>query len=335
MSETTDREQAFITEYVESRAWEDGKDPETCRENAKKYGASVFGSNVARMGWFDWLREERDKDPEDATTKDVRGFLLYLKQQGLSGPTRVQARSGISLWYQLMSEDGHNPIEGLDGSWRATTNKEDATGEKRNHPTREDIKAMIENVPSPTLRSELIIRLLYQTGVRRMELAKMKADKVNLEEREIRVYADKTDDWRTVTFREDLRQPLNIWMNGPRQDEPGYHDDNPYLFPSPTTRGNNDHISGQMIRQTVHEAAQNAGVQDTYGEDVNGQNQWKVTPHALRHAYAVHAAENGVPAPHLKQMLGHTKLDVTQIYADIAEDDAAEMLKKRGPSLGD
>lgn len=335
MSKTTDREAEFIQEYVESRAWEDDKDIDTCRENAKKYGASLFGSNVSRMGWFDWLDEKRDKSPEDATTKDVQKFLIYLKEQGLSGPTRVQARSGISLYYQLMDIDAENPVEGLDGSWSTTTDKKDATGNDRNHPSREDIQAMIENAPEPTLRSTLIIKLLYHTGCRRMELATMRTDKVDLENQEIRVYADKTDDWRTVTFRESLRQPLNIWLNGPRKDEPGYHDNNPYLFPSPTVRGENDHISGEMVRQTVHEAALNAGVQDNYGEDVNGQNQWKITPHALRHAFAVHAAENGVPAPHLKKIMGHTKLDVTQIYADIAEDNAAEMMKRNGPSLSD
>ena len=336
MSKTTDREAEFIQEYVESRAYDDNYgDPETLRENAKKYGASLFGSNVSRMGWFEWLEDRKGKDPQDATTKDVRGFLLYLQEEGLSSPTRTQARSGISLWYQLMGE-GENPVADLNGSWRATTNKEDATGEKRNHPTRDEIKALIENAPEPTLRSTLIIKLLYHTGCRRMELATMRKDKVDLENQEIKVYADKTDGWRTVTFRESLRQPLNIWINGPREDEPGYHEDNPYLFPSPTTRGENDHISGEMVRQTVHEAAQNAGVQDTYGDgDVNGRNQWKITPHALRHAFAVHAAENGVPAPHLKKIMGHTKLDVTQIYADIAEDDAAEMMKSRGPSLGD
>lgn len=337
MSETTDREAEFVQEYVESRAYDDDySGPETLRENAAKYGASLFGTNVSRMGWFDWLDDRKGKSAEDATTKDVRGFLLYLQEEGLSSPTQTQARSGISLYYQLMDIDCENPVEGLDGSWRATTNKEKATGEKRNHPSREEIKAMVENAPEPTLRSTLIIKLLYQTGCRRMELATIRKDKVDIENQEIRVEADKTDDWRTVTFRESLRQPLNIWINGPRQDEPSFDENNPYLFPSPTTRGENDHISGQVVRQTVHDAAQNAGVQDTYGDgDVNGQNQWKVTPHALRHAFAVHAAENDVPAPHLKKIMGHTKLDITQIYADIAEDDAAEMMKSRGPSLGD
>lgn len=332
MSATQDRLTAFQDEYVESRAWEGDKDPETCRENARKYATSLRGT-ADRLGWFEWLESERGKSATDATTKDVRGYLLFLKEEGLSGPTRTQARSAISLYYQLMEPDGENPVEGLDGSWRATTDKENATGELRSHPSRREIQALIENVPTPTLRSELIIKLLYQTGVRRMELATIQVERIDLDAQEIQVYADKTDEWRTVAFRESLRQPLRLWLNGKRQAEAGYYDGNPYLFPSPSTRGDNDHISGETIRQTVHQAAENAGIQGTYGEDVDGKNQHKITPHALRHAFAVHAAENGVPAPHLKEVLGHHSLDITQIYANIAGADAADMLKEKGPSL--
>jgi integrase/recombinase XerD len=88
-----------------------------------------------------------------------------------------------------------------------------------------------------------------------------------------------------------------------------------------------------MISKTVREAAEAADVQDTYGTDVNGYEQHTITPHALRHAFAVHAAENGIPAPHLKEMMGHMKLDVTQIYLDVAEESAVEIMKSKGPSL--
>lgn len=326
-----DRE-GFIQEYVESQAWKDGRDPETCRENAKKYSVSLVGTED-RLGWFEWLDEERDKSAEQATTGDVRAFLLYLQEKGLSGPSQTQARSGISQYYQLSDIDSPNPVAGLDGSWRATTDKENATGEKRVYLSKEEIESMIENVPEPTLRSELIIKLLYQTGIRRMELATIEIERLNLEDREIQVYADKTDEWRTVGFRSTLRNSLNLWIQAQREDEVGYHEDNPYLFPAASTRGESDHISGETIRKTVVDAADRAGIQEAYGEDATGKDQNKVVPHSLRHAFAVHSAENGVPAPHLQTILGHHSLDITQIYAEIADQDAVDMLKKRGPDL--
>lgn len=326
-----DRE-SFIQDYIVSQAHREDRDTETCRENAKKYSVSLAGTND-RLGWFDWLHQERNKSADEATTEDVQRFLIYLDEQGLSGPTKTQARSGISLYYQLSDIDGQNPVDEVNGPWRATTDKEIATGEKRVYLSEEEVAAMIEDVPKPTLRSELILKLLYQTGVRRMELATIELDRVDLESREIQVYADKTDEWRTVGYRSSLRDSLNLWLQTGRNDEPGYFEDNPYLFPSASSRGENDHISGETIRKTVVEAAERAGIQEAYGEDATGKDQNKVVPHSLRHAFAVHSAENGVPAPHLQTILGHHSLDITQIYAEIAEQDAVDMLKKRGPSL--
>lgn len=329
MSNSPTNVDQFVDAYVEANAWQDGRDPETCRENAQKYAVSLFGEAVDRKGWFDWL----DKPPEEATPDDARGFMAYLQEEGLSASTRMQARSGISQWYQLMDIEAPNPVEGLDASWRVTSEKEQATGEKRSHPTREDIEAMIDSAPEPTLQSELIIQMLYQTGVRRMELATIKIDHIDREARRIRVYGDKTNEWRTVAYQPTLDTPLTLWIDGARRGVAGYTEDNPYLFPTMTMQGHKDHISGQTIRETVVKAAKNAGVQGTYGRDVNGQNQHTITPHSLRHAFAVHSAENGVPAPHLKEVLGHHSLDVTQIYADIAGDDAADLLAERGPSV--
>lgn len=321
----------FVERYVEEHAWKDGRDPETCRENAMKYAAPLRGTSN-RVGFFEWLRDERDRPPEEATTTDVKRFLLFLQDEGLSGPTRTQARSGISTYYQLVM-GVENPVEGLDGSWSTTTDKEAATGKERVYLSREDVAAMIEAVPTPTLRSELIVRLLYETGVRRMELATSEVDHVDVESREIRVYGDKTDEWRSVSFQPETRTPLELWLGGRRRDEPGWYEGNPYLFPSLRTRETDaDHMSGETIRTTVVEAAENAGIQDVYGTDANGQNQHTVTPHTLRHTFAVHAAENGVPAPHLKEVLGHHSLDITQIYTEIAGADAVDMLKDKGPS---
>lgn len=318
----------FVQDYVDYHAWKEGRDPETCRENAHKYAVPLFGENVSRLGWFDWLREERDSSPEEASTNDVRAFLTYLTEEGLSAPTRSQARGAISQWYQVNDMAETNPVEGLDGSWRATTDKEESTGEERVYLSESEVEDMIENVPEPTLRSELIIKLLYHTGARRMELATIELERLDLEEMRVEVYADKTNEWRDVPLRNSLREPLNIWITSYRPSEPGWFDGNPYLFPSLRTRETDaDHVSGETVRKTVIEAAENAGLQESYGTDSLGQNQNLITPHTLRHSFAIRAVEEGVPAPLLQEIMGHHSLEVTQEYADIAGEDAVGMFR--------
>lgn len=324
----------FVETYVDEEAWKDGRDAETCRTNARKYAVSLRGT-PHRLGFFDWLSQERGKEPEEATDTDVGRFLRYLQKQGLAASTRTQARSGISKYYQLMDPSGsaRNPVEELDASWSVTTDKERATGSERHYLSKENVRALIENVPEPTLRNELLVKLLYQTGLRRTELAKVELDKVDLDEREIQVYGEKASEWRTVAFRESLRGPLNIWIDTLRRDEAGYHENNSYLFPAPSERGEKGHIAGRTVGDIVVRSAENAGIQETYNIDATGADRHKITAHTLRHTFAVHSAENDVPAPHLKEALGHHSLDITQIYLDIAGSDAVEMMKDRAPSL--
>jgi integrase/recombinase XerD len=47
-----------------------------------------------------------------------------------------------------------------------------------------------------------------------------------------------------------------------------------------------------------------------------------VTPHVLRHTFAVQAVQKGVSLPTLMQMLGHSNLQTTQIYLNLAPEDA-------------
>lgn len=329
-AETRDHVDQFVEEYVRTHRRKRGE--ESTRRTAMRYARALRGTDN-RLGWFEWLREKHEKSHEDATPKDVERYLDYLYSKGYSDDSQTGARSAISQYHQKMEIEGANPVDGVEASWTTESDKKKATGQERYYLSEDQMRDLIDNVPTPTLRNELIIKLLYHTGCRRSELASMRIDNMDREEREVDVWDEKDEDWRTVTFREGLRGPLNLWIEGPRKDVPGYEEDNPYLFPSPTDRGERRHISGETIRKVVKTAAENAGIQKWYNTDAQGRERALITPHAIRHTFAVHAAENDVPAPHLKKILGHTKLDVTQIYLEVSGNDAADVLKNRGPSI--
>jgi integrase/recombinase XerD len=331
----------FVDEYVRSHRRKRGE--ESTRRSAEKYATALRTAYCTapdcdrddrhindtddcngRKGWFQWLADTRDKSHAEATSKDVERYLDYLYGLGYSGSIQSTARAAISQYHKKMDMSGDNPVKGVEQSWAFKTDKEQATGEKRVYLSRDDMQALVDNVPTPTLRNELLIKTMYTTGCRVSELVTLEVDRIHPEKERAQVWDEKDESWREVPFK-GLSQVYGLWLT--RRGDP----DSSYLFPSP--RGSTEYISTETVRQMVVEAAQNAGIQDDFGTDANGRERHTVTPHTIRHTFAVHAAEKGVPAPHLKEVMGHTKLDVTQIYLEVSGDDAVDVLKTRGPSL--
>jgi integrase len=125
-----------------------------------------------------------------------------------------------------------------------------------------------------------------------------------------------------------------MWIDHRRQRQYGA-DETDHLFPPGNAGANKDHLSVDTVGATIRKAADAADVQEPYTTDADGRVRHKVTPHTHRATFAVHAAKspNSVSAPILQEALGHHDLSITQIYADVADDDAADVIRTDGPAF--
>lgn len=257
---------------------------------------------------------------------------------GYSEGTIKNATGAISKFFQIQRPDDPNPVDqwetpGNEGKWSITTDKRRETREGVFYLDEKDegeVTTLIEAAGS--FRDKLIIRLLVSTGMRRSELISLRKKDVEPENRRVRIYERKNDDYRPVGFRSDkLARDLQMWMDHHRKQQYGA-DESDYLFP-PDGKGNSDHLGETVVRDIVVEAAERAGLQESYGSDALGRNRNLVTPHALRATFAVECAKNQIPAPMVKEALGHHSLNVTDIYTSVIDDDAANMIRRDGPSF--
>lgn len=196
--------------------------------------------------------------------------------------------------------------------------------------TPEEIARLVENVPQDKpIRNELIVRLMYQTGVRVSELVRIRLDDINRSERKIQVYGKKTEDPRQVWYQPTLDGLLDLWIGGDRNVE-FYAGESEYLFP--TRR--QVHMEEQTATGVVTQAAESAGLQETVYENRAGQRVRKVGAHTLRKSFGVHFINNGGDISFLMDLLGHETIEVTkENYLAYSEKDIKKSVERHGPSV--
>ncbi|ADQ67573.1 tyrosine-type recombinase/integrase [Halogeometricum borinquense] len=290
--------------------------------------ANRYASAIRR--YRDWL-DERGVEFGDANQDDVESHLLDLADEDYAKGSLKIARAGIAKFYDEMYD--YNPVEDVSiGSWTAVkkgSKKSQSLRDDVHYLTPDEVQQLVDNVHSPPkLRNELIIKMLFQTGMRRGELCKVKLHDVNREERSIRIHADKTHSNRTVYYQPSLSTPLNIWIDAERNGVLTA-DDSPHLFPTQKA----EHIKPNSVSRIVREAAEEAGIQEVMYHDKGGRPKRKITGHTLRHSFAVAALKNGMDVRTLQKLMGHADIETTQMYLDLADDDVKTKARQFGPSL--
>ncbi|WP_435335172.1 tyrosine-type recombinase/integrase [Haloarchaeobius sp. TZWWS8] len=318
------------------------------RQETKKAESTAYSYSRTAKEWADWLenpgkreydRNHRRREPKklwEADTGDLRVFLRSQLDSGLSGGTVRNRRWAIATLYKEMGEmveedypipEFENPASDLDVSdWQAlkVDSKKQQQLKEVYYLSPEEIEKLAENAPSPILRNELIIRLLYQTGLRRGELAETRLQDVDTNERSINVHAQKTHLNRTVYYQPSLDTLIARWINVERRALVTAGSD--YLFPTYKT----EQISPKQVSRTVKKAAKAAGLQSPVYTNAAGQEQMKVTAHVLRHSFAVQSLKNGMDTRTLQKLLGHAKIDTTERYLRLAKSDIKESVRRYG-----
>jgi len=153
------------------------------------------------------------------------------------------------------------------------------------------------------VRDRAILELLFSTGLRVSELAKLNHDQVNLERREFGVIgkggrarlvfvSDRAADWikRYMNERKDVFKPLFIRYSGKVVEENG---------------GEKMRLTVRSVERIVKKYVRKARI------------PVDATVHTLRHSFATDLLTNGADIRSVQEMLGHKNIATTQIYTHI------------------
>ena len=161
---------------------------------------------------------------------------------------------------------------------------------------------------------EIIIPLLYYTGVRKSELRGLQRrdDEGNF----LIIRCGKRDKKRRIFFSPVLREKLNAWyahleLRLGRALAP-------FEFILPTSAGN-QHGSRLMVNQPISSTELHRRFKRALSKASLDTGRFHI--HSMRHTYATHLLRGGARIDIVQKLLGHARLDTTQIYAHFADRD--------------
>lgn len=222
------------------------------------------------------------KDPREINSGDIKDYLDFLGRENSASTVSV-AYNAIRFYYKEI--------------WRRSFFLNLKQPRRAKYLpvvlSKPEVSKMLEVTKNP--KHHCIISLLYGTGVRVGELVQLKMRDIDISRGVLCVFQGKGKKDRLTLLPESLKEILI------RQSKLKTPDD--FLF----TNGRGGRLTEASIQKIAALAAKRAGI---------GKN---VSPHTLRHSFATHLLENGTDIRYIQELLGHAKLQTTQIYTHVAD----------------
>jgi integrase/recombinase XerD len=154
-------------------------------------------------------------------------------------------------------------------------------------------------------RDSMLLKCMYYLGLRNSEVRTLQTDDIDTINNTVKVVQGKGRKDRYVPVPEGFSKELKAFISNKKG----------YMFGG---RGNEGTISDRHIRRIVK----------GYAETANVRKFEEIHPHTLRHSYATHLQNNGVPLNVIQGMLGHERIETTTIYTHMGIDIAKEFINK-------
>lgn len=276
-----------------------------------------------------WMDRE-GHSVEDATPWILDDYFTNLQAEGYA-PNTIDGRwETVRQLYQFLTlreEIAENPMEADELRRRNYLDSKDrghVESQEIHYVTKDEMEKLAANVTAPKLRNRLLIRLLFQTGMRANEVTRVRLKDMDRSEHSIEVFAKKTGDKRTVYYHESLDFLLDEWLEGGYRKAFPYAQGSEYLF---VTRRDGKMLD-QQVNKVVRKAAENAGNQEVIFTDKKGRDRHRITGHTLRHGHAVYSLKCGIDVRVLQKHLGHESLEMTMRYLKLIDEDVRDAYRE-------
>lgn len=253
-------------------------------------------------------------EPLQVTSSVVSSYLDEMKKNGRSDTTVLRSLASIRCLYKFFITQGYvaaNPTR-------------DIHMEHVNKPfpqilSGDEIRLLLEQPAIETLkgcRDKAMLELLYATGIRVSELINLNIHDINLRTQTLQCSNGRAT--RTIPIYPSAVVAVSDYLYRVR-DLLTCEDSGDALF----INLNGHRLTRQGFWKIIKEYAQAAHITK------------EITPHTLRHSFALHLLENGASIRDIQTMLGHADISSTQVYTLLMDNHMKEVYNNCHPRAKD
>lgn len=257
-----------------------------------------------------WLRGQTGIDVLEATQLNISQYIAHLRSEGKSSATMSRCLASLKNFYIYLVSSGFiekTPVTEIQMERTVKKLPQILTGREI-----EQLLAQPVCVDAKGYRDKAMLEVMYATGIRVSELIDLNVADVNLELGIIKCSnAKKT---RAIPLYPVALRALSVYIREIRST----------MIATPNETALFVNVNGvRMSRQGFWKILKH------YQSTAHIEKE--ITPHTLRHSFAVHLLENGADLGSLQELMGHSDISSTQLYTQMINQKLKSVYEKCHP----
>ena len=279
--------------------------------NNKELSANTLESYKRDIRQFEVYLREHSLSLEKVTKTIIITYLIALQKLGKATSTISRNLASIRCFYQFMQNERYIDTD-------PSANLESPKVEKK-LPfvlTKREVELLLEQpIPKDAKgsRDRAMMELLYATGIRVSELISLNISDIDLNSGLIVCKSSEVKS-RSIPLGNIAIKYLKIYLNEFRR-KLCPNEDSTIMF----VNFHGQKMTRQGFWKVIKYYAAKAKINKI------------ITPHTLRHSFAVHLIENGADLQVIQEMLGHSDISTTQVYSKLNKNKVKEVYSKTHP----
>ena len=258
-----------------------------------------------------WLHDSEGTDVLNASKVNIGGYLAHMQTDGKSGATISRNLASLKNFYAYAVTTGFLEVSPV------TEDIQVDRGEKKlpqilTGKEVEQLLAQPSSVDSKGIRDKAMLEVMYATGIRVTELIDLNVEDVNLELGILKCSG--TRKTRAIPLYPAALRALAVYLREVRM----------LMIADPQEKALFVNVGGsRMSRQGFWKILKFYQAKAGIEKDI--------TPHTLRHSFAVHLLENGADLGSLQELMGHSDISSTQLYTQMINQKIKSVYEKCHP----